>query len=264
MSPSLEYYLFIGTYQMNTFFKSLVLVTGLSLVASTASATPFTYQVDTFNPPVGSNVEIGGTAGDADVTISYDASTELLQFDATFFANAASSVADFFFFTITDGAVPATGINSAQTTIFVDLLNGFVSGNQYNPIDGAVDPTIAAAAGPLVFSPFSGPNAVVSKSVSSTPTSTTVSLTLASSVLPGVSFDSQIGLWLQYFGLDFSQVSYNADGSLRTLTPDINSVGGYSFIDVADGVSNAEVPEPSSVALLLMGIAGMVGLRRRA
>ncbi len=258
---------------MKLFSRSLITGALVGLLSSSASATSFSYEVDTSTPPMDAMlVEIGGTAGDAIVSFNYDEDTELLDVEATFFENSSGSIADFFFFTLTDGSVPSQGITSEQTTIFVDLTNqnGFnISGTQYA---GEVDQPIDAASGDVVFSSISAPSSLSqilpSSEVIRSQMETTVRLTLASEFLPGVSFGSEVGVWLQYFGLEADQLAYNPDGSLAVLNPSINSAGGYSFIDVADQIATAstpapsEVPEPATVALLLAGVAGMAFFRK--
>jgi len=245
--------------------KSLLACLFLGLSVSSASATSYTYEVSTTNPPVDADlVEIGGTAGDAIVSFTYDEDTELLTLDATFFENAAGSVADFFFFTITDGSVPATGITDQQTTIFVDLENEYITGSEYA---GEISTPISAAAGDLVFSSLDDPSGaadiVPALEITRSNMQTTIRLALASELLPGVSFGSEVGVWLQYFGLEADQLVYNTDGSLAVLDPSINADGGYSFIDVSDQISSpSEVPEPATVALLLAGVAGMAFFRK--
>ncbi len=253
---------------MKLFSKSLVAGALVGLLSSSASATSFTYEVDTTNPPADADlVEIGGTAGEAIVSFTYDEDSELLELEATFFQSDRGSIADFFFFTITDGSVPSTGITGDQTTIFVDLENEIVTGSEYA---GLVDTPIAATAGGPVFSSLGGASTLAetirAKEIVRSDLETTVRLTLASEFLPGVSFGTEVGVWLQYFGLEEDQLAYNPDGSISVLNPSINSQGGYSFIDVADQLSapNApsEVPEPATVALLLAGVAGMAFFRK--
>ncbi len=247
--------------------KTIITLLFLSLTfASSALAVPYTVTGTTTAPIPGASTF--STAGDFDFSFTVDADTQRLSANVNFAANDSGSVADFYFFTLTDGPFEVPG---GATTVVVDASNGglIVSAYENVTFDGGSQPLIEAFSGDLIFSTLAtGSDAnVISSSYSSSVTSATSSVEIDLSSLPALNFSATAGIWLQVAGLDRALgtfTEYGTDGRLTALQASINSAGGYGFYDAefAPTTQNAEVPEPASI-LLLGGALGLFGTKRK-
>lgn len=238
-------------------------VCAVPVTAVPASANTFTYQGDSTVVPPGGDSSSG--AGAHTFTFAYDDVTDVLDLSITFQQNAAGFVANLFFFTITDGPMPAPG---TQTTVFFDASHADVrvSGYENVAFDGNTEPVINAAAGDLLFSTLLAPGPVLGATATPGLGSVTYTLSLDGSGLPGLSFGTSIGIWLQSMGLyqQFGLFStYDANsGRLTALEADAGSPAGYGWYDVPHAPT--EVPEPFTATLLGTGLAALALRRKKA
>ncbi len=256
---------------MSRILSKILFTTFITSLFASANALAISFETSTFNPPA--NSEVGVQAGELEISLNYDQATERMDISALFEENANGYKANFFFLTITDGGAPS---GEPQSVVFFDAVSPdeiIVSAYDYMPSDTDEEfrPVIASAEGELVFSTLSQETTpVISASQTNSDTTVRYDLALDSSQIPGVSFGSAIGIWMQSMGLyeEFQTTrSYDSSGALVAIAADISSPGSYGYLDFANATTtldSTETPEPATAVLLLAGLVGIASFRKKA
>lgn len=247
---------------LKKFLITAVLVTSISISTQANADTTTSYAFDITNPP-------GSTGGGkiTSLSLDYNETTEQLSFSSTIVRHNGH-LADGFWLVLSDGENPKSNVDE-YAIFYGDGKSGNLTSYIYDGVNSSNSWLTTA-----FIEGFSNGLDVVETADEIT-FSFDIDITNINAFLndpewDGASFAEKVGIW--YHPTEFtSDPTYNQDGSLASFNrgsagwyDTSNRIATKTITQVPGTGNNNNVPEPSVIWLMMTGLIGLFGVRRKA